>query len=220
MIDLEDFSSFLEVEKKREESGGEKRERSVEEVEAVYREELLRLQARFKAEVERVREEAYREGFQAGVEKTREELEEKLKTSVEQLRKEYEEKLSRLEQNLDSLLKQLDEAGQEVVRNFLKTVSDSLVEILEFLYISPENASFVKKSLEELLSTFTSEELISVEVGRELGKVLKGSNVKVNEELGENDFRLIFKEFTLETKLKEKLKLLREELEREIKKLT
>lgn len=220
MIDLEDFSSFLDVERKREESGGEKRERSVEEVEAAYREELLKLQAKFKVEIERVREEAYREGFQAGIEKTREELEGKLKNSVEQVRKEYEEKLSRLEQNLNSLLKQLNGAGQEVVRKFLKTVSDSLVEILEFLYISPENAPFVRKSLDELLSTFTSEEILSVEVGRELGKVFKGDNVRVSEELGENDFRLIFKEFTLESKLKDKLKLLREELEREIKKLT
>ena len=114
----------------------------------------------------------------------------------------------------------MNETGQEVVRNFLKTVSDSLVEILEFLYISPENAPFVRKSLEELLSTFTSEELLSVEVGRELGKVFKGDKVSVNEELDENDFRLVFKEFTLESKLKDKLKLLREELEREIKKLT
>lgn len=220
MIDLEDFSPFLEVNKKTEAKEKEGEERSLEELEAFYREELLKLQEHYRREMEKAKEEAYRKGFREGVEKARSELETKMKSSLEEMEKSYNEKLSVLKKNLDSLVFQIEEKGNAVISDFLKSVSDSLMEILEFLYISPENAPFVKRSLEELLSTFSSEELLSVEVGKELGKLLTGEHVKVNEELGENDFRLTFKEFTLESKLKEKLNLLREELEREVKKLT
>jgi len=224
MIDLDDFSHFLEVKKRIERDGEDeevdKREQSIEEIEKLYREEIFKLQEHYKRELEKVREEAYRKGFQEGVEKARSELEEQMRASLSELEKEYKEKLSALRQSLDLLTSQFEEKGNRIVSKFLKSVSDSLVEILEFLYISPENAPFVKRSLEELLSTFSSEELISVEVGKELGKLLTGENVKVNERLGDNDFRLTFQEFTLESKLKEKLNLLREEFEREVKKLT
>ena len=222
MIDLEDFSPFLEVNRKSEEEEGERgeKEKSLEDLEALYREELLKLQKRYREEMERVKEEAYKKGFQEGLEKARLELESQMRSSLEEMEKAYNEKLSVLKKNLDLLVSQIEERGNRAISEFLRSVSDSLVEILEFLYISPENVPFVKKSLEELLSTFSTEELLSVEVGKELGKLLTGEYVKINEELGENDFRLTFKEFTLESKLKEKLNLLREELEREVKKLT
>lgn len=222
MIDLEDFSPFLEVHRKSEskDSGVEEREKSLEEIEAFYREELLKVQEHFKREIERAKKEFYSKGFQEGVEKARLELEAQMKASLEEMEKSYREKLSQLKKNLDLLTSQIEEKGRGVISGFLKSVSESIVEILEFLYISPENAPFVKRSLEELLSTFSSEELFSVEVGKELGKLVTGKNVKVNDKLGESDFRLTFKEFTLESKLKEKLNLLREELEREVKKLT
>jgi len=222
MIDLEDFSPFLEVNRKSEEEEGERgeKEKSLEDLEALYREELLKLQKHYREEMERVKEEAYKKGFQEGLEKARLELESQMRSSLEEMEKAYNEKLSVLKKNLDLLVSQIEERGNRVISEFLRSVSDSLVEILEFLYISPENVPFVKKSLEELLSTFSTEELLSIEVGKELGKLLTGEYVKINEELGENDFRLTFKEFTLESKLKEKLNLLREELEREVKKLT
>ena len=222
MIDLEDFSPFLEVNRKSEEEEGERgeKEKSLEDLEALYREELLKLQKHYREEMERVKEEAYKKGFQEGLEKARLELESQMRSSLEEMEKAYNEKLSVLKKSLDLLVSQIEERGNRVISEFLRSVSDSLVEILEFLYISPENVPFVKKSLEELLSTFSTEELLSVEVGKELGKLLTGEYVKINEELGENDFRLTFKEFTLESKLKEKLNLLREELEREVKKLT
>ncbi len=220
MIDLEDFSPFLEVNRKAEAEEKEGEERSLEELEAFYRGELLKLQEHYRRELERVKKEAYSKGFQEGVEKARLELETKMKFTLEEMEKSYNEKLSVLKKNLDLLVSQFEKNGTEVISQFLKSVSESIVEILEFLYISPENAPFVKKSLEELLSSFSSEELLSIEAGKELGKLLTGKNVKINEELGDNDFRLIFKEFTLESRLKEKLNLLREELEREVKKLT
>ena len=219
MIDLEDFSPFLRV-KREEEVEQLEGKRDSEEIEARYREELLKLQERYKRELERVKEEAYRKGFQEGMERARSEMETQMRASLEEMEKRYREKLSGLKKNLDLLISQIEEKGNSAVSRFLSSVSDSLIEVLEFLYLSPENAPFVKRSLEELLSTFSAEELISVEVGRELGELLTGENVKVNEELGECDFRLTFKEFVLESRLKEKLKLLREELEREIKKLT
>jgi hypothetical protein len=76
----------------------------------------------------------------------------------------------------------------------------------------------VAQKVGELIKEFGGEELVRVEAGRNLVKALKGEEAELNPSLGENDFRLIFKEFSVESSFREKLNLLREEIEREIKK--
>ncbi len=217
MINLEDFSSFLNLEEGKKEKGLEE---DLEKIKATYRNKILKLQADFQIKIEKAKEEAYKQGIEEGFKKAKEELEKEFKKSLEENRKRYEEELKTLKTNIDSLIRQIQERGNNLAVKFLQSISDSLVEILEFLYISPENAAYVKESLKDLLSSFNTEELISIEAGENLVKILEGKNVKINKDLGENDFRLIFRDFSLESRLKEKLNLLREELEREIKKLT
>ena len=99
-----------------------------------------------------------------------------------------------------------------------RVILSSLEEVLEFLFINPKNSEFVAQKVGELIKEFGGEELVRVEAGRNLVKALKGEEAELNPSLGENDFRLIFKEFSVESSFREKLNLLREEIEREIKK--
>lgn len=221
MIELEDFSHLAELKQKIEENREREEEGSSrEDIEKFYREELLKLQMKYKEELERVREEAYRKGYQDALEKARSEYQKRLQESVKEVEKRYADELEGLRIKFEELLRNMKQENSKAVENFLKTITDSLIEILNFLYISPENTHFIKENLEKLLGTFSDEKLISVEVGEKLGSILNGENVKIDNKLGENDFRLVFKDFTIESKIKDKLQILREEIEREAKKAT
>ena len=221
MIELEDFSHLAELKQKIEENREREEEGSSrEDIEKFYREELLKLQMKYKEELERVREEAYRKGYQDALEKARSEYQKRLQESVKEVEKRYADELEGLRIKFEELLRNMKQENSRAVENFLKVITDSLIEILNFLYISPENAHFVKENLEKLLGTFSDEKLISVEVGEKLGSILNEENVKIDNKLGENDFRLVFKDFTIESKIKDKLQILREEIEREAKKAT
>ena len=89
--------------------------------------------------------------------------------------------------------------------------------MLEFLYIDPKNAEFVSKKIEEIIGEF-SEEVLTIELGEELFKFVDHKNKKKNPELGVNDFRINFDMFSIESRIKEKIQLIREEVERAVKK--
>ncbi|WP_457754801.1 hypothetical protein [Thermovibrio ammonificans] len=210
MIDLEDFTPLVEcIQASKEEE---------EDKEAFYQKQLLALREQFQKELERVRREAYRKGFEEGVKKASAELEKRFSKELNQVKRSYEERLSSLSVNIDSLVEKLNGSLSQVQNNFLEAVSEALVELLSFLYIDPSNAPFVKEKLQELLEEFKDEPLLTVEVGKGLAEHVTGEFVKVNPELGDNDFRVKFKEFTVESSLREKINLVRDELKREAKK--
>ncbi len=102
---------------------------------------------------------------------------------------------------------------------------DSLSEIFEYLYISKDNLSFLEKKIKELIKTFEDEEFLYLEVGKKLYDFLENSelsklNIKLNQSLWDYDFKLNFKDFEIESKFSEKMKILKDEFEKEIKKLT
>ncbi len=221
MIELEDFSHLAELKQKIEENREREEEGSSREyIEKFYKEELLKLQMKYKEDLERIRKEFYRKGYQDALEKARAEYEKRLQESVKEVEKRYTDELKELRIKFEELLQNMKQENSKTVEGFLKTITDSLIEILNFLYISPENTHFIKENLEKLLDSFSDEKLISLEVGEKLGSILKGENVKIDNELGGNDFRLIFKGFIIESKIKDKLQILREEIEREAKKAT
>ncbi|MEO2082406.1 MAG: hypothetical protein ABGX12_00075 [Desulfurobacteriaceae bacterium] len=220
MIDLEDFTPILEVKDgvKERKVEQEEKERSIDEVEREYQAKILSLQRMFKEELERVKEKAFSEGFEEGRKREREKLQAEFEKKVEEIKKEYEERLSKLNLNLDLLQSKLWEEKGKFLKRFKQSLVEALVEIFRFLYINPENLPFVAEKLEEILKDFPGEEVLSIEVGKGLYRFVSGSNVKVAEDLGDFDFRVIFKDFIVESRLEEKLQLLREEIEREVKK--
>ena len=216
MIELEDFSAFIEVKREREE-GSEERE-PLKELEERYRREILKLQASFKEEIERVREEAYKKGFEEGYSKGLKEKEEELKRREQELMQEFGSRLEALKLNVDSLVKSFEEEKRRRVEEVGRALLDSLFEILEFLYLNPSNVPYIKEKISQIAEEFSQEELIGVEAGEKLAQALEGEKVRVNPELGDYDFRVLFKDFAVESNFEEKLNLLREEVEREVKK--
>jgi hypothetical protein len=93
--------------------------------------------------------------------------------------------------------------------------------MLEFLYISKENAKYIKDVIEEIVDEFKEESQIEIEVGENLKSFIKESDkvkVRVDTNLNPSDFRIKFSNFTVESNFKDKMRILREEIEREIKK--
>jgi len=213
MVDLEDFSPFVEL--KREERP---EKNPLEELEERYRQEILKLQASFRQEIERVREEAFRKGFEEGYQKGVEELGRKLKEREEALKKEFEKRLGKIKLNTDSLLREIESEKEKRLRRVEEAIVGSITEIFEFLYLNPSNAPFLREKISELIEEFRGEEVVEIEAGEKLALALEGERVKVSPELGDYDFRIVFKDFAVESNFKEKLNLLREEIEREIKK--
>ncbi len=214
MMDLEDFTPFLEPPEKQE----EKEERTPEEIEAYYRKKILELQKKYQEEVKKAEENGLKLGFEEGYRKASEEWKAKLQHEVQKIKAEYEAEIKELRNSVSNFHSTLHEEERNYFKRLEKLLLDSIEEILNFLYISPQNAQFVKEKIEELIESFPEETPITIEVGRGLANVLSGSKIKISEDLEENDFRINFDPFSIESKIKEKLELLREEIEREIKK--
>jgi len=207
-MELEDFTYLLKVREKKQKEG-----EAVEEIKRRYAEEIEALKAAFKEEIEKAKEEAYRRGFEDGYKKASEEWERELSRVKEESRKELLKERLRLKE----ALQEVEREKRERLRELERLIVNSLGEILEFLYIHPSNSAYVGEKISRLIDEFSQEELLTLEVGEGLAEVISGENVRVNGELGANDFRIVFKNFSVESDFKEKVNLLREEIEREIK---
>ncbi|MEO2068757.1 MAG: hypothetical protein ABGX27_04520 [Desulfurobacteriaceae bacterium] len=216
MIDLEDFSSILESKKEKEEKDKEKK-LTPEEIEKIYQMKFLELQREWELKLKETKKIFFEEGFKAGYEEGKNEAEKEYKKKVEDLQKDFSQRLQSLKLGLGNLEKAVNEKSQEVLKKIETLLLSSIEEILKFLYIDPKNAPYVANVIKDLLKEFQDEKLIEIEVGKGLKDFIDGE-VKVAGDLADNDFRILFKDFSIEAKLKEKLNLLKDELEREIKK--
>ncbi len=216
MIELEDFTPFTEPPNKEKER--EEETKTVEEVELFYREKILELQRRHREELEKVREESLKKGFEEGYAKASKEWKAKLQQEIDAVKSKHKEEVEKLKLSVSDLYSELRAEERKFFKKIESLLLDSVEEILNFLYISSNNAPYVKEKIEEIIGSFPEELPLTIEVGEKLAQVVSGDNVKVSEELEESDFRINFESFSIESRIREKLKLLREEIEREIKK--
>lgn len=214
MINIDDFTPLISGADKEDEG----KEKSVDDVIRECNEKLLKVKRECEELVEEEKKKAFKEGFQKGVLKAREELEKEFNQKINQIKKDYEERLKTVVVDISRFEEQLELRKREAIKRIEKLFLTALTEILEFLYISPQNAGYVSEKIEEIIDEFSSSDLVSIEVGKRLAPFVKGKAVSVSEELGEGDFRINFNLFSIESSIKEKLELLREEFEREIKK--
>ncbi|WP_163328080.1 hypothetical protein GFV12_06070 [Desulfurobacterium thermolithotrophum] len=215
MIELEDFSPLLESQ---EEKNQESKKLATEEIEKNFQKKLFEIQKKHSAELELAKKKSFEEGFKKGFLKAKEELKISFQEELQRLQSQYQKKLDSLQLDLNNLEKEISQKYKEYLKKVEEIIISSIIEILEFLYINPTNSSYVAKKIEELLKEFPDEDLIEIEVGKELSKHIKFDRVQISENLVNNDFSVKFKDFSIESKIKEKLNLLREEIEREIKK--
>jgi len=206
-VKLDDFSHLIY-------GRGEEKERKAEEE---LKRKIEEMETSFREEIEREKEESFRAGLKEGERRERERLEKE----IERIREEYEKRLNEREVDLEKIYGELRKRIGETVTLIENVILDAISEILEFLYISKANSDFVRRAVEEICDEFRDSE-IELEVGKNLAEALKenGFKVKVNEELEPNDFKVKLKNFSIESLIKEKIRILKEELEREVKKLS
>ncbi|SMO56410.1 hypothetical protein SAMN06269117_11110 [Balnearium lithotrophicum] len=226
MINLDDFSVFFlekkDVNKKEEERNIEK---ELEDLRLHYQNEILLLKKKYEENLEKIKEEYYQRGFHEGMRSKENELRKYFTQELERIAQEKEAEISKFMEYLKQNLVKFEEHNKETILKLLNSLVDSLSEIFEYLYISKDNLSFLEKKIKELIKTFEDEKFLYLEAGKKLYDFLEKSelsklNIKLNQSLWDYDFKLNFKDFEIESKFSEKMKILKDEFEKEIKKLT
>ncbi|SNR76464.1 hypothetical protein [Desulfurobacterium atlanticum] len=215
MLNLDDFSTLFI-------SNFDDKTRQSEDVEKLYEKKLEELKKYYESRLKEEREKAFKHGYESG----RREAEEFYKKVLQSEKRNYEDNLKKeidlLKREFKQLAFSLKEENIKLGRRILEAVSESLEEIFEFLFIQDSNLSYLKEKLQEVIDDFKMEsEPVSIEVSEKFAEILKdveGLTVKVNENIKDGDFVVRFKDFSVVHDLREKLALLREEIEREIKK--
>ncbi|WP_456425946.1 hypothetical protein [Desulfurobacterium sp.] len=214
MLNLDDFSHLL--------SGSERKNMSPEEVERIYIARIEELEKKYRKILKKTEEEAFKKGYEKGREDARQEWEQRFEIEKRKIDDVVKREVENLKREVKRFVGSMREEKVKFTRKILEIVADSLEEIFRFLLISDDNLPFIKEKIEEILEEFKSTStVISIEADERLGAVLKdinGITVKINKELEPGNFVIKFEDFTVVHDIKEKFSLLREEIEREIKK--
>ena len=217
-LDLEDFGRSL----KRPDS----KEISKEELEKFYQEQIRKLEKEYEKKVQQ----SYKEGFEEGYKKASEEVK-------ETLIKEFEQKLNKALKEKENEIRIEQENIKNQVLNFLKEIKDRyrkhiefvdelilsvLEEIMEYLYISPENAGYVSEEIKKIIDDLKIAPEITVEISPQLKSFidLQSDNIKIVErkDFKGGDFTVKIENVQFESRFKEKMSILKDEIKREIKK--
>lgn len=168
-------------------------------------------------------EEGYRKGIEDGFEKSKEEFEKKLIELEDRAKKQtkdtLEQYLSKIDENLDYIKKKY----KSLLDGTIEIISDSIEEIIEFLYIENKFSELVIHQISSLVEEFYEYPQPVIRVSNDiLAEIFrkKGFEVLVDEHLNGLDFVIDFKEFKIESKIEEKIRIIKDEIKREIKKLS
>ncbi|WP_457643553.1 FliH/SctL family protein [Persephonella sp.] len=217
-LDIEDFGQPL----KKPQSD----EMSKEEIEKYYQNQIKQI----KQEYEKKLEESYKKGFSEGYSKAREEvsreLEEKCRQEVEEKlrlqQKQLNEEFQNLRNQIVSLLKEIHNKYIQHVQFTDELILSVLEEIMEYLYVDPSNVKFVSDEIEKIIDDLKTAPSITVEVSPQLKEFIGdvGEYVKIieNKEIEGGDFVIKIENVQFESRFKEKMKIVKDEIKREIKK--
>lgn len=208
-----------------------KQQQTIEEnLEEEYRKEILQLKqeiGQLKNILNTEREAAYQKGLEEGTKRGYELAKQEFEARLQQVE---EEKNNQLKQALEDYLVKLEDNIHRIQTNYkeiiLQTaeiISDSITEIFDFLYLSEENKELVVKQIKELVEEFFEYPKVYIKVGNpQLMEVfkLKGYDVEIDKDLKGLDFVVDFREFKVENRIAEKLGIIKDEIKREIKKLS
>ncbi|NPA52181.1 MAG: hypothetical protein GXO22_04750 [Aquificae bacterium] len=216
MLELEDFNNIFSLREKAE------KEETKEQLEKRYIEEIQKLKKEYEENIKIQTEKAYEKGLQEGYTQAETKLKKEYQNQLQSILKEKEKKIDNTLSQLKEIEKQINEKYKKYIDNIREILIDSLSEILQLLYIDTKNHNQITKAIETILLEFKEQEKIQIYVSEALYQTLKDTfnNLQKNPQLENYDFIIDFGEFQIENKLKEKLKIIKDEIKREIKKLT
>ena len=217
-LDLEDFGRSL--------NRPDSKEITKEELEKFYQGQIRKLEKDYEKKIQQ----SYKEGFEEGYKKASEEVKKTLTREFEQkLNRALEEKEKELGIQQEKIKKQVLDFLKEIKDRYRKHVDfvDELIlsvleEIMEYLYINPENASYVSEEIKKIIEDLKVAPEITVEISPQLKSFinLQSDNIKVVErkDFKGGDFTVKIENVQFESRFKEKVDILKDEIKREIKK--
>ncbi len=216
-LNLEDFSENQKL---------DTQSVSKEEIEKFYQEQIRKLKEELKKKIEEAYKKGQEEGFIRGKKETEKVLKEQFQKELTQLLKKQEEEIvNQFEKKLNdafSLIEGIKEKYTQHIQFIDELILSVIEEIMEYLYINPENAEYVAKEIKGIIEDLKSAPEMVVEVSPQVKSYLEeaGINIKIieNKQLEGGDFTIKVENVQFENRFKEKVKILKDEIKREIKK--
>ncbi|WP_299228830.1 FliH/SctL family protein [Sulfurihydrogenibium sp.] len=221
-LNLTDFTQLKNISKNLEEK--ENSDNLEKEIEALKNQinQLLK-------QIEVEKENAYKKGFEDATKS----LEEKYKNILEQKIKEieasfndkYSAEIKQAEDTIDKIQNSLKQHYQTYLVKISEIMSDSIAEILEFLYIHEKDPEKVAEKINEILEELREFKVLKIKISKDqdlelLKKFLPNVSLEIDENLEGNDFIVEFDNGKIENKFREKIEIVKDEIKREIKKLS
>jgi len=180
-------------------------------------------------QIEIEKENAYKKGFEDAAKS----LEEKYKNILEQKIKEIEvsfndkcsAEVKQAKDAIEKIQSSLKQHYQTYLSKISEIISDSIAEILEFLYIYEKNPEKVAEKINETLEELREFKVLKIKISKDqnlelLQKFLSHISLEIDEKLEGNDFIIEFDNGKIENKFREKIEIVKDEIKREIKKLS
>lgn len=187
------------------------------------KEEIQNLKVNLIKEKEAAYQQGFSDGKVEGYKLAKEEYDNLIKKLGEEKDRQTKEILKdylhKIEENIENIKKNY----QNILLQTSEILSDSITEILEFLYLSEEKKDLVYNQIIELLEEFFVYQQVYIKVGnKELAEIFRAKNfeVEIDPNLKGLDFIVDFREFKIENRIEEKLRIIKDEIKREIKKLS
>ena len=229
-LELDDFSLLTTIQQ--EQKGGsqkkehnkESQEEKIAQLEQFYQNKILELEQHYKELLNKVAKESYDQGFQDASAKYEQQLQEQLQKLQEEFQSKIDQEKEHFVQNLATFEEKLLQKYNHYIMKFSDIVLDAMEEILAFLFVDPHNTKYVQEAIKRLLEDFHNYMPLTIHASGELYEMIKDRfehiRVKKSSELKDNEFSIEFHDFKIENKIFEKMAVIKDEIKREIKKLT
>ncbi|WP_456464449.1 hypothetical protein [Persephonella sp.] len=217
-LDLEDFGRSL--------NKPDSKELSKEELEKFYQDQIKKLEKDFERKIQQSYEKGFEEGYKKAseeVEKTlTAEFEDRLKKALEEKEREYGIEQEKVKKQVLTFLKEVKDRYKKHIEFIDELILSVLEEIMEYLYINPENAEYVSEEIKKIIEDLKIAPEITVEVSPQLKSFIdfQVENIKIVErkDFEGGDFTVKIENVQFESRFKEKVNILKDEIKREIKK--
>ncbi|GAB6072305.1 hypothetical protein JCM14244_06820 [Venenivibrio stagnispumantis] len=221
-LDIEDFSFLLYKEEKKEEEKDKEKdfENQIKSLIQKYENQIKELVNQFNQEKENIYKTAFEEGYKKAENELKKQYEEKLNQLISEEREREKQEIEQINQFVKNFEEKLKMEYKEKIDKINQTIVDSINEIFQFLYLKDTDIEKIKHDIQEYIRSFENINY-QLKVGKGL-KILENyfEKVVIDENLQDFDFIIDFSDFKIESLAKDKLEVIKDEIEREIKKIT
>ncbi len=195
----------------------------LEKLKSFYEEKIKFLKDEFDKNLKQQADESYQKGYQDAKNQIQQEIDQLKQQLEEEYNQQLETVAQELKHNFNNLLRQIEDKLQKENRAYknaiYETIESSLKEIFQYLTLNSDCLSPVKDLISQIINDFEDLPPLKIKVNSATKEVLPELKipVEIDESLENGDVIVKFEEFDIESKMKEKIQNVLDELKREIK---